>query len=168
MPVGHLAAGAAFRETSTAGRAPTICAIAFIGAAVVVATVHLATPITRGWWLVAYLTLVGGLAQLLLFGGLVALTSRSGAHMPGAAAMRTRVVLWNAGTLIVAVMDLVALQVGVVIGGGMLVAALVLFAHNLHAVDVAAPRLRDRWSAGYALVLIVLGCSVAIGVALAG
>jgi hypothetical protein len=118
--------------------------------------------------LVAYLALVGGLAQLLLFAGLVALTSRSGARMPGAAAVRTRAALWNAGTLIVAVMDLVELRAGVVIGGGVLVAALVLFARDLHAVDVAAPRLRDRWIAGYALLLVALGCSVAIGVALAG
>ena len=145
-----------------------ICAVAFVGAAAVVAAVHVATPIARGWWLVAYLTLVGGIAQLLLFAGLAALTRRSGARVPGADVMRTRIVLWNAGTLIVAVMDLVELQVGVVIGGGVLVVALVLFARNLRAVDVAAPRLRDRWFAGYALLLIGLGCSVAIGVALAG
>jgi hypothetical protein len=168
MPVPHLAAGAAMRETSTAGRAPTLCAIAFIGAAVVVAAVHLATPITRGWWLVAYLTLVGGLAQLLLFGGLVALARRSATRMPGAAVIKRRVVLWNAGTLIVAVMDLVELQIGVVVGAGALVVALVMFARDLRDVDLAAPALRDRWSAGYALLLIVLGCSVAIGVALAG
>jgi hypothetical protein len=145
-----------------------ICAAAFVGAAAAVAAVHVATPITRGWWLVAYLTLVGGLSQLLLFAGLVALASRSGARMPGAAVMKTRVVLWNAGTLIVAGMDLVELHAGVVVGAGALVVALVLFAHNLYDVDLAAPALRDRYTAGYALLLIVLGCSVAIGVTLAG
>jgi hypothetical protein len=109
MPVRHLAAGAAFREALTANRAPMMCAAAFVGTAAAVAAMHMATPITRGWWLVAYLTL-----------------------------------------------------------GGVLVVALVLFAHSVRDVDVSAPGVRDRWIVGYALLLIALGCSVAIGVALAG
>jgi hypothetical protein len=167
VSVRQLATSAAFREALAASRAPAIYAT-YAGAAATIAATQMVTPITRGWWLVAYLILVGGLSQLLLVAGVLALASRSGAWTPGRNVMKTQVLLWNAGTLFVAATDLVELQVGVVVGAGALVVALVLFARNLHAVDLAAPDLRDRWTAGYALLLILLGCSVAVGVALAG
>ena len=48
---------------------------AFVIAAAVVGTANLQAPFERGWWLTAYLFLVGGLAQLLLIRGQDALTA---------------------------------------------------------------------------------------------
>src|SRR5690348_11056072 len=48
------------------GQAFVVCAAAYLAAAALVGAVHASAPVTRGWWLVAFLSLVGGVSQLLL------------------------------------------------------------------------------------------------------
>jgi hypothetical protein len=156
-------------EARAAARAAVICAALFMLAAMGIAALQAAAPITRGWWLAAYLALVGGLSQVLLVGGLIALAIRPAVRTPGAAVTSTHLALWNIGTVIVAVMDLAGLQAGVLLGGAALGVALLLFGRSLHHVMLATPRPGDRWwSRGYALLLFALGCSVVVGVLLAG
>ena len=82
-------------------------------------------PFERGWWLTAYLFLVGGLAQLLLIRGQDALTA--GPREPPASLVWAQWGLWNAGTAIVAVADMAQVMAGVDAGSVALLLALVLY-----------------------------------------
>ena len=57
-------------------RAASASSASFVIGAAVVGTANMQAPFERGWWLTAYLFLVGGLAQLLLIRGQHALTTR--------------------------------------------------------------------------------------------
>jgi hypothetical protein len=147
---------------STQRRSPrpfAICAATYLLLAVGVAILQSTAPFARGWWLVAYLILVGGLSQLLLAGGLLALAGRSTARPPWAG-----VLLWNAGTVCVAVADLAEKPVGVLAGSAGLYGALALFGTGWRRLEVRS----TWWARGYVLLLGSLAVSVAIGAALAG
>jgi hypothetical protein len=116
----------------------------------------------------SYLILVGGLSQLLLGSGLIALARRSAARSSGAIATRAQLLLWNTGTVTVAVADLGEAPHGVLAGSVALYGALVLFSIGLRRVKVTARRPPRRWVRGYVLLLTVLGASVLIGTGLAG
>lgn len=158
------------------GRWFTVCATLFLVAAAAVAAVRVTTPIDRGWWLVAYLSLVGGIAQLMLGPGLLALARRRSAPAPPVGALVIRLLSWNAGTLLVAAANLAGVMVGVVAGSALLLAALALFAgdlrilgaaaHDVTAHDAAAS-VTSWWVRGYAFLLVFLAVSVAVGTALA-
>jgi hypothetical protein len=155
-------------ESPAATRGFVLCAAAFVVGSAAVAVVQAFAPFARGWWLVAFLILVGGLSQLLLGSGLIALARRSAARAPGAIATVAELLLWNTGTLTVAVADLGEAPAGVLAGSVALYGALVLFTIGLRRVTVTARRPPGRWLRGYALLLIVLGASVLIGTSLAG
>ena len=89
----------------------------FVIAAAVVGTANVLAPFERGWWLTAYLFLVGGLAQLLLIRGQDALTA--GRREPPASLVWMQWGLWNAGTAIVAVADMAHTSMSVVYAGSM-------------------------------------------------
>lgn len=152
----------------TTERGFAICASAFFVAAGAVAVVQATAPFTRGWWLVAYLTLVGGVSQLLLGSGQTALARRSAARVPGVSASRAQLVLWNAGTVTVAIADLTEVPAGVLAGSLALYAALALFSVGLRRIIVSADRLSKFWFRSYVLLLVSLTASVVIGAALAG
>jgi hypothetical protein len=145
-----------------------ICASAFVVVAGAVAVVQATAPFTRGWWLVAYLILVGGLSQLLLGSGLIALARRSAARASGSSATRAQLVLWNAGTVAVAIADLGEFPAGVLAGSLALYGALALFGIGLRRVSVTAGRPSRFWFRGYVLLLVFLGACVVIGAGLAG
>jgi hypothetical protein len=155
-------------ESRTTGRGFAICASAFVVVAAAVAVVQATAPFTRGWWLVAYLILVGGLSQLLLGSGLIALARRSAARACGANTTRAQLALWNAGTVTVAIADLGEVPGGVLAGSAALYGALALFGIGLRRVSVTARRPSRRWFGGYVLLLVFLGACVVIGAALAG
>jgi hypothetical protein len=142
-------------------------AAAFVVAAAVVAVVHAASPITRGWWLVAYLSLVGGVAQLLLGTGLAALAERLGTRGPGRVASYAQLVLWNVGTVVVAVADLADAATGVLAGSVLLVVALASFALGLRRASTTARRPARPWVAGYVLLVVFLAGSTVVGAVLA-
>ena len=56
--------------------------LTFLAAALPAAALSAANPFEHGWWLVAYLTLVGGLSQLLLGPGRTWLLARAGSPRP--------------------------------------------------------------------------------------
>ena len=132
-------------------------------AAAIIAVVQVATPIAHGWWLVAYLGLVGGVSQLLLGRGINALARRSNGRAPGRQESWAQVILWNSGTVLVAVGVVVDTAAGVLVGSVLLLAALGSFAASLRRTR----RVRG-WSLGYALLLVFLVSSVFTGAALAG
>jgi hypothetical protein len=144
------------------------CAAAFLLAAAVIAGLQAGVEVTRGWWLVAYLALVGGVAQLLLGPGLGTLARHADARPPGPLARRAELALWNAGTVAVAVADLVGADAGVVAGSVVLLVALALFAADLRRVRATGRRRASRWERGYVVLLVFLAASVAVGTGLAG
>jgi hypothetical protein len=149
------------------GQAFVVGGAAYLTAAALVAAVHATAPVTRGWWLVAFLSLVGGVSQLLLGPGLLALARRSGARAPDASAAAAALVLWNVGTLAVAVADLASSMAGVVAGSALLVAALALFAGALRRARATARHPAPGWVGAYAVLLVFLAASVVVGVLLA-
>lgn len=102
------------------GRIFAVCAVLFLAMAAIIAIINARAPFAHGWWLVAYLGLVGGVAQLLLGPGLIALASRGGANAPALQYNTGEIVLWNAGTVIAAVADLAAAPSGVLAGSVLL------------------------------------------------
>lgn len=151
----------------TGKRAFLVCAVAYLTAAGSVAVLHAVTGVTRGWWLVAFLSLVGGVAQLLLGPGLLALASRSGAWAPSPRQVLAELVLWNGGTAAVAIADLADSMAGVLAGSVLLLAALLLFAGGLRLARATAPRRWPAWGRAYAFLLAFLAISVIVGAWLA-
>ena len=139
------------------------CAAAFTTAAVVAAIVRIAKPFGHGWWLVAYLALVGGLSQLLLGPGLNAIASSTG-RAPGVKTSSAQLVLWNAGTALVAIGVLAGTSAGVIAGSVLLLAALGSFAVSLGRTG---PVTRG-WPLGYLVLVLFLVSSVFTGAGLAG
>jgi hypothetical protein len=155
-------------SSRTTDRGFAICAAVFVGVAAAAAFVQATAPFTRGWWLVAYLILVGGLSQLLLGGGLTALARRSAARAIRPRTTRAQLVLWNVGTVTGAIADLAEVPAGVLTGSLALYGALALFGVGLRHVIVSADHPSRIWIRGYALLVVFLAACVVIGAALAG
>ncbi|MGH7668720.1 MAG: hypothetical protein ACRENQ_04440 [Gemmatimonadaceae bacterium] len=98
------------------GRAFAVCAVLFLVAAAIIAIINARAPFAHGWWLVAYLGLVGGVSQLLLAPGLIALGARGSTNAPALRYRGGEFALWNVGTVIVAVADLATAAGGVLVG----------------------------------------------------
>lgn len=131
---------------------------ALIIAGGLVAAVNSAAPFAHGSWLAAYLVLVGGVAQLALGVGPLLLP----APWSSGPLVRAQLLLWNAGTGLVAVGVLTDVT-AVVIGGSVVVlGALACFARN--AGPAREPG-RGRVLA-YRVVIAVLAISVITGIAL--
>jgi hypothetical protein len=152
-----------------AGRVPrpfAACAWLSLAAALVAAAARAIEPFEHGIWLVAYLFLVGFLAQALLGRGQATapLASPSGARTPP---IRAQVVFWNAGV--------VAVPLGVIVGTRALVALgsiAVLIA--LRAFwRASGPRHSDSRTASgsrgiaYAGLILAMAASVLVGTVLA-
>jgi hypothetical protein len=156
-------------DTSPAGGAGgfVLGGSVYLIAAAVVAAVHASSAITRGWWLVAFLSLVGGLSQLLIGPGLFVLAKRIGAPAPPRHTAGAEFALWNGGTAAVAVADLAPSFTGVLAGGALLGAALLLFAADLRAVRAGAERPAPGWIPAYGSLLGFLALSILLGILLA-
>lgn len=138
----------------------------FVIAAAVVGTAHVVAPFERGWWLTAYLFLVGGLAQLLLVRGQDALAT--GPHAHAALLIWAQWGLWNTGTAIVAVADLAQVMSAVDAGSVALLIALVLYHVGARRPGATPGRHASALGCGYTVLLVVLGSSVLLGTYLAG
>lgn len=131
---------------------------ALIVAGGMVAAINSATPFAHGSWLAAYLVLVGGVAQLVLGFGRLALPVPASSER----LRRAQVVLWNVGSLAVAAGVLTGVAAVVTLGSAVLLVALTCFAagarsgRDAHGLTIA-----------YHLVLVVLAVSVIVGSALA-
>jgi hypothetical protein len=133
-------------------------------AAAVAGTIRAVTPFEHGIWLVAYLFLVGFLAQALLAAGQDSLYRRAG-RSPSVRLVRMEAVLWNLGVVAVPLGVLVDARLGVVIGSCVLLPALGLFARSL----TISANSHDAIPIGMAYMALVLAMatSVVIGTALA-
>jgi hypothetical protein len=125
----------------------------------VVAAVNSAAPFGHGSWLAAYLVLVGGVAQVVLVTGPLALSAKR----PTSSVRRAQLVLWNLGSLVVPSGVLADAPALVSIGSVALLCALALFAAGARGLG------RDvRGRAVVYLALVVgLAVSVVVGSALA-
>ena len=95
-------------------------------------------------------------------------TRPAAARAPRPSATRAQLVLWNAGTVTVAIADLTEAPAGILAGSAALYGALALFGIELRRVRVTASRPSSFWFRGYVLLLVFLGACVVIGAALAG
>jgi hypothetical protein len=137
-----------------------------LAAALLVAIVRAAEPFDHGIWLVAYLFLVGFLAQLLLARGQAALLARSGQPGPPASIRRAQLVLWNIGVLIVPFGVLAGSRLAVLSGSAALLVALHSFwATVREALGDASTETRLRRA--YLTLMGFMAASAVIGLALA-
>jgi hypothetical protein len=141
--------------------------MAFAGAAGIIAVANTIAPIDHGWWLVAYLALVGGLSQSLLGTGLSALAIRTGARRSAESTTWSQFALWNTGVVLVAVADLTAVSIGVLLGSVLLLAALGFFAVALRRTSATAVSPMPVGVVVYGLLLVFLIGSVVVGTGLA-
>jgi hypothetical protein len=123
----------------------------------VVAAVNSAAPIAHGSWLAAYLVLVGGVSQVLLGAGRLALR----APRPTPTLLRAQLVLWNLGSVAVPAGVLTDAPMLVTAGSIALLLALALFAAG------AGERRRDLRAVVYLAIIVGLAASVVVGSALA-
>lgn len=123
-----------------------------------VTIVRAAVEFDKGIWLIAYLLLVGVVAQILLAVGQSAI--RTG-RTP-AASVTAEALLWNAGSVLVPAGTLTGGKGGVLLGSVALIAALVLFARNVTGTGARKGTLRGL----YLLFTIFMGISVATGIGL--
>jgi hypothetical protein len=137
---------------------------AFVIAATVVGAANVVAPFERGWWLTAYLFLVGGLAQLLLVRGQESLT---GPHRPSAFLAWAQWGLWNLGTAIVAVADMAQVMAAVDAGSVALLIALVLYHLGARRPGATPGRHASALGCGYTALLVALGSCVLLGTFLA-
>jgi hypothetical protein len=143
-------------------------AACFLLAALAVAVLRATAPFDHGWWLVAYLALVGGLAQALLGTGAPPAASADRVRPVAADLARWQLGLWNTGTVAVATFDVLGAPGGVLAGSVALLAALVLFARD--AAGKRGPAhgpTPDRRTALFLLLIAFLAISVVVGCYLA-
>jgi hypothetical protein len=133
------------------------CASVLIVGGGVVAAVNSAAPRAHGSWLAAYLVLVGGVSQVLLGAGRLALR----APRPTRALRRAQLVLWNLGSVAVPAGVLADAPMLVTVGSIALLLALALFAAG---ASEGRPDLR---AVVYLAIIAGLAVSVVVGSALA-
>ena len=138
--------------------------LAGAGAALVV---RIARPFEHGAWLVAYLVLVGFLAQLLLGRGQAALLSSGDLPAPSRHVRLAQIVLWNLGVVAVPLGVLAETRLAVVVGSLSLLAALASLWMTVRPVLASELRRRSRLGSGYVALLVIMTTSVFVGSALA-
>jgi hypothetical protein len=143
---------------------PDLVAAAFasLAAAGVALLIRLAEPFEHGIWLVAYLVLVGFLAQFLLGFGQTALLSVDDLGAPPRQVRLAEAGLWNLGVIAVPAGVLADTRLAVVVGSISLLAALASF------WATARPALPGgnhpaRWGWAYDSILLTMTASTLIG-----
>jgi hypothetical protein len=145
----------------------TAPAAAFALAAVAAALARSQESFEHGWWLVAFLVLVGALSQLLLGGGQQALRAKLGAAPQRRRALAAELALWNLGVVLVAAGVFTGIAEVVAAGSVLLLAALALFAAATSAARARHVRGLSLWLWAYRVAVILLTGSVVVGTGLA-
>jgi hypothetical protein len=141
------------------------CASLCLAAALVAAVARAIEPFAHGIWLVAYLFLVGVLAQLLL--------ARGQAKVPAAAPLDAdppigaQATLWNAGVVSVPLGVMVGARVFVVLGSVALLTALASFWRTSRPRRSESGAVSGGAGVGYLALMVFMAGSVLIGTALA-
>jgi hypothetical protein len=133
---------------------------------VVAAAARAIEPFDHGIWLVAYLFLVGSLAQLLLGRGQATLlvASRSGANAPPIGA---EVACWNAGVVAVPLGVLVGARLFVVLGSVALLTALAAFWQGSRPCRSDSRTVSAWRGIAYKALIITMAASAVVGTVLA-
>ena len=151
------------------GRIPSrfaACAWLSLAAALVAAVARAIEPFDHGIWLVAYLFLVGFLAQLLLARGqaTVLVASPSGAK---ALPIGAQVAFWNAGVVAVPLGVLVGARLFVVLGSAALLTALAAFWQASRPCRSDPSTASGSQGIAYKALIITMAASVLVGTVLA-
>lgn len=133
-------------------------------AAAAAALISVLDPFDHGAWLVAYLFLVGFLAQLLLGRGQAALVAADGA---AGVRLGLQAALWNAGVVLVPLGVLVDARLFVVLGGVALLAALTCFLRVARRTRTPSERDSSRLRGAQLVLIAFMAFSVLAGTALA-
>jgi hypothetical protein len=164
----RLAASGQDRDGLT-GRTPRLfaaCASISLAATALAAAARAIEPFAHGVWLVAYLFLVGSLAQRLLGRGQASLLA--GSPSPTSSApIRTQAALWNAGVVAVPLGVLGGARLLVVVGSVALLTSLGVFwkaYRSLRSESGAAP---GALGISYLALILFMAASVVVGTALA-
>jgi hypothetical protein len=142
------------------------CAWLALAAALVAAAARAIEPFEHGIWLVAYLVLVGFLAQALLGRGQAdaLAASPSGASTPP---IRAQVAFWNAGVVAVPLGVMVGTRALVVLGSIALLIALNVFWQASRARHSQSRTASGSWGNAYTTLILVMAASVLVGTGLA-
>jgi hypothetical protein len=132
----------------------------------VAAVVRSGQPFDHGWWLVAFLALVGGLSQVTLSGGQRALAGCPAPTRPAGRVLVAELVLWNLGTVVVPVGVFAGAPAVVAVGSVALLTALALFAAATRAPPDRSPHDHRSKLYAYRAVIILLTGSVLVGAGL--
>jgi hypothetical protein len=122
-------------------------------------------PFAHGIWLVAYLFLVGFLAQLLLARGQA--TVLAAAPLDADPPIGAQAILWNAGVVSVPLGVLVGARVFVVVGSVALLTALAAFWRASRPRRSESGAVSGGAGVGYLALMVFMAGSVLIGTALA-
>jgi hypothetical protein len=152
--------------TAEVERPLVVGAAGFLVASAAIAITQAFAPMDRGWWLVAFFGLVGGLSQWLLGVGLVVIPRGADAASRRYSGTPLAALLWNGGTVLVAAADLAKTPAVVSIGSAGLLAALLLFGRAV--LGIAGEGRVRALSVAYAALLVFLAESVLVGAGLAG
>jgi hypothetical protein len=150
------------RITSRSPRLFVAAASTALTAAIAAAAARAIEPFAHGVWLIAYLFLVGFLAQLLLGRGQAMVTAANPAE-PDPPPIGAQAVLWNAGVVAVPLGVLLGARVFVVAGSLALLASLVMFWQERRPRNAVSGVLEI----GYVMLIVFMGASVLVGTALA-
>ena len=142
---------------------PILAVLSLVGAGAA-AMASATDPFDHGVWLVAYLFLVGFLAQLLLGRGQAALLVGARALDQGVV---LRVLLWNAGVILVPLGVLIEARLFVVIGGAALLVALAMFWRSAWPIPPSPDGRADRLRLSQLALIVFMAASVFVGTALA-
>jgi hypothetical protein len=145
----------------------TAAALASLAAAAVALVLRVADPFAHGTWLIAYLVLVGFLAQLLLGLGQAALLSAGDTTPPTRRVRLAQALLWNVGVVAVPLGVLAETRLAVVAGSISLISALILLTKTARPALATAFAGRRWIGCGYASLLVAMAASTLIGTALA-
>jgi hypothetical protein len=151
------------------GRIPrlfAVCASLSVAAAVLAAAARAIEPFAHGIWLVAYLFLVGFLAQLLL-GRCQAMLVAAGSSGIDSPPIRAQAALWNAGVVAVPLGVLVGARLFVVLGGLALLTSLTAFSQVCRSLRSESGAVPGALEVGYVALIVFMAASVLVGIALA-
>jgi hypothetical protein len=150
------------------GRLSVGSGLTFLAAVAPAAALSATDPFEHGWWLVAYLALVGGLSQLLLGLGRAWLLSRAGSPRPRESRLWAELTLWNVGASAVPIGVFTDSGPTILVGSAILLIALVLYAAGLPRAARNPQRPGGGWERAYYVLISFLVASVLVGTMLAG
>jgi hypothetical protein len=137
-----------------------------LAAVVIAAAVRTIEPFAHGIWLVAYLFLVGFLAQLLL-GRCQAMLRAAGRIRTDAPPIGAQAALWNSGVVAVPLGVLLDARLFVVLGSLALLTSLAAFWQADRSLRFQSGAASGALRVGYVALIVFMAASVLVGTALA-